>query len=548
MLTHKSSLIFLVFIFLACCSEAQTAKDLYWTSDRGIHHAKIGEDLVFDIARVQVGQLYNIALDVEGGKMYWTDIRTNELKRANLDGSGIETVISYNSLASFTLDHEENKIYWLDFVQKKVKRSNLNGNSVEEVCTISRPGLSVFEFNLNRMYSYKEGVIYSTDLETCRQDSFTLDKTFKTSSMAVSAQNGRFFWTTFGSSHNLLNYNGSYSVIWRSNLDGSGLQATNVRRFFEYHGIAIDDHMDKMYWTGERSSYPRKTGKIFRANFDGTDEEELITFAPREGAHPSKIALDLENEKMYWTDQGSGKITRANLDGSHAETLIEPELEDPYSIALDSIANKIYWVNASPTRADKVQRSNLDGTDVETLVTQDQVNPQGISLDLENQLMYWVNSTIIHRAKLDGSEVEDLVKYTSNDRPNGIALDLNNGKMYWTLNGKTQILRANLDGSDIEELVTLSYRRLRAIALDVDGNKMYWTTNNIIQRANLDGSEVEELITEGLSYPIGLALDLKAGKIYWADKKLNKIKRANLDGSNIEDVLDTYNPKWVIVK
>ena len=40
----------------------------------------------------------SIALDVAGGKLYWTDWTTRKIRRANLDGSGVEELLSANSL------------------------------------------------------------------------------------------------------------------------------------------------------------------------------------------------------------------------------------------------------------------------------------------------------------------------------------------------------------------------------------------------------------------------------------------------------------------
>ena len=67
---------------------------------------------------------------------------------------------------------------------------------------------------------------------------------------------------------------------------------------------------------------------------------------------------------------GTGKVQRANLDGSNIETLIT-ELEAPFGIALNVDGGKMYWTEADmdvPGRY-KVQRANLDGSNIETLVT-----------------------------------------------------------------------------------------------------------------------------------------------------------------------------------
>ena len=58
----------------------------------------------------------DIALDVAGGKMYWTGHRPlslDTIHRANLDGSQIETLVSGLGLPNgLALDMAGGKMYW----------------------------------------------------------------------------------------------------------------------------------------------------------------------------------------------------------------------------------------------------------------------------------------------------------------------------------------------------------------------------------------------------------------------------------------------------
>ena len=238
--------------------------------------------------------------------------------------------------------------------------------------------------------------------------------------------------------------------------------------------------LQRVYWTDYR------TGKIQRANLDGTQIQDIVTGL----WGPYDIALDIGRGKMYWTEQSSGIIRRANLDGTQTENLVTG-LDDPAGIALDVAAGKMYWTDEG---TDKIQRSNLDGTQIQDLVT-------GL------------------------------------DYPTGIALDVAAGKMYWVNFGTQKIQRSNLDGSQIEDLITGPHN-LRHIALDVTGSKMYWTRNypGIIRRSNLNGTQIQDAVT-GLNLPLGIALDVVAGKMYWADEGTDKIQRSNLDGTQIQDLV-----------
>ena len=259
---------------------------------------------------------------------------------------------------------------------------------------------------------------------------------------------------------------------------------------------------------------------------------------------------------IYWRDSGTGKIQRANLDGSNIEDLVTIErssVHAPHGLALDMNEGKIYWtINTFSTYdADQIRRANLDGSNIEIVF----ITKRGISslaLDVDGGKMYWTDDLgwttdrgeQIRRANLDGSNIETLVTIDSyNDDIYGLALDINEGKLYWTKEESStlegEIWRANLDGSNIETLVTTEARK-RIYNVTVAGGKLYWTERSFssssnIQRANLDGSNIETLVSIEDSGLRGITLDMAGGKIYWT--RSGNIQRANLDGSNIETLV-----------
>ena len=277
----------------------------------------------------------------------------------------------------------------------------------------------------------------------------------------------------------------------------------------------------KIYWAGDLE--PR--GKIYRANFDGTNVEDLVT---SQLSHPCDIALDVAGGKMYWTDMASwneggprGAIRRANLDGSNVQDLVTSGLGYPCGLALDVAGGKMYWTDMD---TDKIRRANLDGSNVQDLVTSGLRDADGIALDVASGKMYWIDRgrKKIQRANLDGSNVQDLVT-SGFEYPVSIALDAVGRKMYWTesgTSGSSKIRRANLDGSNVQDLVTFGWQGLGGIALDVAGGKMYWGNEanqdvaGIVRQANLDGSNVQNVVLRSVisssrvSSPRSIALQI----------------------------------------
>ena len=72
----------------------------------------------------------DIALDVAGGKMYWTEL--NAIRRANLDGSQREKLVSgwlWVDVNELALDVARGKMYWTEY--DTIKRANLDGSQRE---------------------------------------------------------------------------------------------------------------------------------------------------------------------------------------------------------------------------------------------------------------------------------------------------------------------------------------------------------------------------------------------------------------------------------
>ena len=247
---------------------------IYWT-DWGvdkIQRANLDGSNVQDLVTTGLWGPRGIALDIAGGKMYWTDF--NKIQRANLDGSNVEDLVTsgLTTIIDIALDIAGDKMYWTDLGTDKIQRANLDGSNVEDLVT---SGLTT-----------PDGI-------------------------ALDIAGGKMYWTDPGT-----------DKIQRANLDGSNVEDLVTSGLRSPPSIALDIAGGKMYWTDVDGD------NIRRANLDGSNVEDLITSGL---SSPWGIALDIAGGKMYWAHKDynpatrkhtNGKIQRANLNGTEVEDVI----------------------------------------------------------------------------------------------------------------------------------------------------------------------------------------------------------------------------------
>uniref|UniRef100_UPI00227AF889 Calx-beta domain-containing protein n=1 Tax=Algoriphagus sp. PAP.12 TaxID=2996678 RepID=UPI00227AF889 len=249
-------------------------------------------------------------------------------------------------------------------------------------------------------------------------------------------------------------------------------------------GLIFNDDYKKasrIYWANNSS--------IQSAKLDGSDIQTVLT-----GSYTG-VHIDNINQKIYFHLNG-GNIFKADLDGSNVETIISGAQAS--GIALDLANNKIYW---SQFYLDKIRRANLDGTNVEDVLTTSN-NPSGVFVDNFNGKLYWgkYNSDVFSRSNLDGSNIEDVI--SGLNQPWAVHVDALNSKMYFT--DRSQLRRADLNGSNIESLSTTGTPQ--GLDLDLEAGKVYYGGSGI-RIANLDGTSDAEIIPSASSGTVwGIAL------------------------------------------
>jgi GEVED domain/Domain of unknown function DUF11/Secretion system C-terminal sorting domain len=248
-----------------------------------------------------------VTIDPAGGKIYWTDSGTLKVQRASLaDGSGVEDVVTTEARfpAGIAVDGVGGKVYWadLDFSgPTTLKRANLDGSSIEGVLSglpASR-GVALDRAG-GKVYWVQSDNIQRANLDGTDQEQILggLNGPLR---LAINPVAGKLYWTS-----------GQDETIFQSNLDGTGavplIAGAGVVDL--PLGIALDVAGGKVYWSDVTLN------RVSRANLDGSNPEILVAgqFSAR------GMAVD-PTGKIYWSV--GGEIRRSELDGSTVESFLD---------------------------------------------------------------------------------------------------------------------------------------------------------------------------------------------------------------------------------
>ena len=250
---------------------------MYWLNMRGgTLHRLVGSEVENLVPTVR--NITGFAMDVAGGKLYWTEKtsdRTGRIRRANLDGTNVQLVKNLTSVPNgIALDAAGGKIYVTN-AWGKVQRLNVDGSN--------------FQPNL------------ITDLEM-------------PGGLALDISGGKVYWTE------------ASGRIRRANLDGSNVEDVVTVLRTSATGLAVFDNT--VYWTVKTGG---SQGEIRFASL-GRNSRVMIrnTFTQ---SFPVGIAVDAVENKLYWTTS-NGKIGRQNLDGSNLQSNLVTGLSAPGAFAV----------------------------------------------------------------------------------------------------------------------------------------------------------------------------------------------------------------------
>ncbi|XP_018619430.1 low-density lipoprotein receptor-related protein 4 [Scleropages formosus] len=216
---------------------------------------------------VPVPELHNvISLDYDSveGKVYYTDVSLDVIRRANLNGSNMETVISQGlkTTDGLAVDWVARNMYWTDTGRNTIEVARLDGSSRK--------------------------VLINNSLDEPR-------------AIAVFPSKGYLFWTDWG----------HIAKIERAHLDGSDRKVLINTDLGWPNGLTLDYDTRRIFWVDAHLD------RIESSDLNGKLRQILVSPV----SHP--FALTQQDRWIYWTDWQTKSIQRVDKHtGRSKETVL----------------------------------------------------------------------------------------------------------------------------------------------------------------------------------------------------------------------------------
>ncbi|XP_060763950.1 very low-density lipoprotein receptor [Neoarius graeffei] len=183
--------------------------------------------------------------------------------------------------------------------------------------------------------------------------------------------------------------------------------------------IAVDWVGRNLYWTDKAAR------QINAVGLDDLGAGPVVIVDDTNKLH--SLALLPQKGVMFWSEVGDeAQIRRAGMDGSNRLVLVHGSLHWPVGLAVDLLQNRLYWTDK---KLRCIGSATLDGSDVKILQLTELLSP--FSLSVFGDSLYWSDKrrgTIQRAQKVTGKQQLVLLKQLS--QPLGLK-----GSTTWSSNG-----------------------------------------------------------------------------------------------------------------
>uniref|UniRef100_A0A8C7PU39 Low density lipoprotein receptor-related protein 1Ab n=1 Tax=Oncorhynchus mykiss TaxID=8022 RepID=A0A8C7PU39_ONCMY len=477
--------------------------------------------------------------DALENRIYWSDVRTQTIKRAFINGTGVETVVSAGRKTTLSWDQirvlffqdlpnahglavDWVKLYWTD--GDNISVANMDGSNHTTLFTNQRSpiGLSV-DYDSEQLYwvSSENGTI-----SRCKLDGSGLEvldgvkpgKLTKASALAIMGD--KLWWADQGTDQ----------IGTCDKSDGGNWKVLR-------NNTSPMTHM-KIY----NESMQTDTGINLCSNKNGDCSQLCLPTSPSTRACMCTAGYSLQSGQQSCEGMGSFLLYSVHegirgipLDPSDQSDALVPVSGTSLAVGIDFhagectatdppttiqefvivVSSNIYWTDQG---FDVIEVARLNGSFRYVVISQGLDKPRAITVHPERGYLFWTEwgqVPRIERACLDGSQrvvlVNDSIMW-----PNGISIDYKERRLYWCDARTDRIERINLENGENRELV-LANNNMDMFAVSVFEGFIYWSdrthANGSIKRGNKDNA------TEYVYLRTGIGVQLKDIKVFNRDRQ-----------------------------
>lgn len=199
-------------------------------SDTGVYYCIVSNGCGSDtstFANLQIGQLYLYVAEMDTAGFY-------KVTRLNPDGTNRVTLVADDfEILDIAIDGAGNKIYWA--TENYVRKANLDGSGVDTFLT--EAGINDIEFDhaSNKLFVYSYGMIFVYDASGTQIDAINIGNSNANQGCAMQVLNGKVYFSS------------ESGFIGRMEFNGASFTDTFIVTDYIPQGMFIDN--TNIYWT-----------------------------------------------------------------------------------------------------------------------------------------------------------------------------------------------------------------------------------------------------------------------------------------------------------
>ncbi len=240
------------------------AATVLWADGYGIHQTnETGTPVTTLLSPPAVYSITSLSADQSAGKLYWTEYynylgsgqsNLGNVRRSNLDGTGIETLTQTSYPYASALDLLHGHIYYSSAGAGSILRANLDGSDVTPIYSLlGVSGLAIDPVG-GKVYYVTGNAVGQVDFDGTNGQFLFGGMNIQGGDIALDVANQKAYFS-------------GDDGVFGFNLDGTGLE-TLIGGTVDRTGIGLDLTAGRVYWNESTSA---SSGSVFSANLDGTD-------------------------------------------------------------------------------------------------------------------------------------------------------------------------------------------------------------------------------------------------------------------------------------